>query len=106
MFYESSECRRCYRKKQECDTNPCSLNPITGHVRETSSHCYFMADADLSAVGLPPHPVLPELDPDHQCVILADCSCGNSYWVTEGGDEYGKLEAAHKLHVAVMREGC
>lgn len=32
--------------------------------------------------------------------ILADCSCGGEYSVTQGGDEYGKLEAAHARHVA------
>lgn len=32
--------------------------------------------------------------------LLADCSCGESYYVTVGGDEFGKLEAAHEQHVA------
>ena len=31
--------------------------------------------------------------------LIADCSCGAEYRVSMGGDEYGKLEAAHRLHM-------
>ena len=30
--------------------------------------------------------------------LLADCTCGGSYSVPQGGDEYAALEAAHQEH--------
>lgn len=32
--------------------------------------------------------------------LLADCSCGASYSVPQGGNEYAALEEAHSRHVA------
>lgn len=32
--------------------------------------------------------------------LLADCSCGGTYSVPQGGDEYGALEAEHARHAA------
>lgn len=32
--------------------------------------------------------------------LLADCSCGDTYAVPQGGDERRALEIAHQLHVA------
>lgn len=31
--------------------------------------------------------------------LLADCSCGGTYSVAQGGDEYAALEAAHREHI-------
>jgi hypothetical protein len=38
--------------------------------------------------------------PTDDGMILADCSCGATYSVPQGGDEYGALERAHAEHVA------
>lgn len=32
-------------------------------------------------------------------LLLADCSCGDTYTVPSGGDEYAALESAHADHV-------
>jgi hypothetical protein len=32
--------------------------------------------------------------------LVADCSCGETYSVPQGGDEYAALEAAHERHAA------
>jgi hypothetical protein len=32
--------------------------------------------------------------------LLADCSCGATYSVPQGGDEYAALEAAQAQHAA------
>lgn len=32
--------------------------------------------------------------------LLADCSCGGTYSVPQGGDEYEALEAARRGHIA------
>ena|ERR1700693_2030157 len=36
--------------------------------------------------------------------IIGDCSCGAEYTVKQGADEYGALEAAHRLHVSAVTE--
>jgi hypothetical protein len=33
--------------------------------------------------------------------LVADCSCGGSYSVPQGGDEYGALEAEHARHALI-----
>jgi hypothetical protein len=43
-------------------------------------------------------------DPDLNGLIIADCSCGGTYTVPEGGDEHEALEAAHRQHVATATE--
>jgi hypothetical protein len=52
------------------------------HVRETATPTSLLVD------GHPPGS------------ILVDCSCGDSYLVVEGGDEYGRLNAAQAAHAA------
>lgn len=76
-----AECQRCGRLQSACDQDPCSLNPVTGHVRETTTLTDFL-------------PCYPD------GFMLADCSCGGGYMVPAGEDEYGALEAAHKQHIA------
>jgi hypothetical protein len=52
--------------------------------------------------AMPPGSLLPER-PELAGLLLADCSCGAEYTVPEGGDEFGALEEAHRLHVAASR---
>ena len=40
------------------------------------------------------------LDPPQPGIVIADCSCGATYSVPQGRDEYGVLEKAHREHVA------
>jgi hypothetical protein len=35
--------------------------------------------------------------------LLADCSCGGTYSVPQGGNEYAALETAHAEHVSTTR---
>jgi hypothetical protein len=44
--------------------------------------------------------------PQDDGTLLADCSCGGTYSVPQGGDdEYGRLEQAHALHVRAVTAG-
>lgn len=45
-----------------------------------------------------------DLDPPQPGIILGDCSCGATYSAPQGGDEYGALEAAHRLHVTEVSQ--
>jgi hypothetical protein len=54
-----------------------------------------------------PEPVRHEREtttPMEDGTLLADCSCGATYSVPQGGGEYGKLERAHRRHVAAVTE--
>jgi hypothetical protein len=85
-----------------CDHDPCSANPITGHVRLGATPGELMEPDELASsfarAGM--H------EPYPSRVIVADCSCGGIYIVPQGEDEYDALETAHRAHVKLMREGC
>ncbi|MFJ5984244.1 hypothetical protein [Lentzea sp. NPDC092896] len=76
--------------RRERDEAMAKLDRLKGtvevaHVRETSTSTNL-----LIADGETQH------GPDQ---LLADCSCGGSYYAPAGGDEYGALESAHAEHV-------
>jgi len=59
---------------------------MTAHVREATTP--LGGDPDLVNEGNP------------DAILLADCSCGETYTVQQGRGEGERLDAAHALHVA------